>query len=77
MASGGGGSVTAPTPISIARLIVDPNAGARQRIASAGTQRAVDAAERPLEGVSLLSVDTPRGSELLATRVDSYNRRRT
>jgi hypothetical protein len=71
----GGGGSTAPTPISISRLIVDPNAGVRQRIASAGQQSVTGPATHPLAGVALLAVDKPQGAEYLALRVASYQGR--
>lgn len=79
---GAGGSVgstaSAATPISIRRLIVDPNAGARQRIASGvGNLSAAPSAGHPLDGVALLAVDKPAGAQYLAARVDSYNGRRS
>jgi len=74
-----GGSPSASTaPLSIRRLVVDPNAGRQQvgpslsRIDSSG----IAAAAHPLAGVQLLAVDKPAGAEYLARRVDSYNARR-
>lgn len=77
IAGAGVTSSSSPTPLSLSRLIVDPNAGVRARIASAGQQRIAGAAPHPLEGVTLLSVETPRGQQVIGTASDRYNRRRT
>lgn len=74
--AGGGFSATASsTPLSVSRLIVDPNAGVRQRINSAGMQSAAAAAPHPLDGVALFRTDTPAGAAYFAKRVEAYQRR--
>ena len=75
---GGGGSFsggsTAPTPISISRFVVDPNAGLRQRVTSAGRLSTVAPAATP-RPIEVIGINTPRGQELIGTASGRYQGR--
>jgi hypothetical protein len=75
-ASGGGFASTSPaSPISITRMIVDPSAGVRQRIASSGQQSAMGPQE--LESIPVIGIATPRGVELIGTANGQFMRKRS
>lgn len=73
---GFGGSTGSQTPLSISRLIVDPNAGLRGRMA-AGLQAMAPAAadNRPVQVIEVIGLNTPRGQALVGTANASYQRR--
>lgn len=74
--SGSSAASAASTPITARRLIIDPNAGMKQRLASAGSMAAVGASAAP-QVVQVIGINTPRGQELIGTANDRYTRRRS
>jgi hypothetical protein len=81
---GGGGSgfsgssgQQSSVPLSIRRLVVDPNAALRQQAAGRMSGMAdATVAPSPLAGVTLLEVKSPRGTEVIGSSYDAYQRRR-
>ena len=74
-ASGGRTATSPVTPINIQRVITDPNAGVRQRLASAGSLRAP---AEPRPGPSFgrpLVVGSPEGQRVLTSTVGAGSRR--
>jgi hypothetical protein len=69
------GRSVAATPISISRLIVDPNAGVRQRVAAAGQGRALGT-PAPLQPVNVIGIGTPMAKQAIALAYDSHNQKR-
>ena len=68
--AGGGPVGTSPTPISLSRLIVDPNADLRQRAAAGlGRMTAATPLPNPLAGVEFLVATSPAGQEFIVTKV--------
>jgi hypothetical protein len=73
-ATGGSFGSTAPSPISIERVVVDPNAGTRQRIGAAGMQTVTAGSGRP-QVIEVIGINTPRGQELIGTASGRYQGR--
>lgn len=71
-----GGSTTSTTPLSVSRLIVDPNAGVRQRVAASAGRFASPAAAPDLRPIEVIGINTAQGQRLIGTANDSFNRRR-
>lgn len=71
---GGGGSGGASSSVEVRRLIVDPNAGMRDRIAGAAGLRASEPGVG--QTINVIGINSPQGQELIGESNAKYQRRR-
>jgi hypothetical protein len=69
---GSGYSGSAPTPLSLSRLIVDPNAGVRQRIGSSLGNLATVTGPAPGQVINVIGYKTPLGSSMIGEANSRY-----
>jgi hypothetical protein len=75
VSAGGTQTVGGGTPISISRLIVDPNAGVRDRVGrSMSTGMAAAVGAQP-QIIKVIGINTPEGQSLIGTSNARYNAR--
>jgi hypothetical protein len=79
---GGRGSTTstaitagAASSINFQRLIIDPNAAARDRVARSASGSLAIAGAAPRESIEVIGIETPRGQKLIGTANARYTRR--
>jgi hypothetical protein len=66
-------AVNSGTPVSISRLIVDPNGAQRDRVSRSFGSNVVAAAAKPIYRPTVLGIETPAGTKAVGVANSRYN----